>query len=193
MGESIPFNALVAPQNDPEEIQEMWKRCINKVQFKNPEAGKLHNRNIHDLTLTVDICCMSPTISLSTSFLNSPCCYNMYCMYLGANAVITAVQQGADVPQVIADSIHRGIIFDVDVNECCDERPRQLLAPDHYILKTGPLHLLLKLLQTQEKWQSEQLLLQEQKESSRCTPGFWLKTGLLHSGRHVDEHCSDDV
>ncbi len=73
------------------------------------------------------------------------------CMYLRANAVIAAVQQGTDVSQVIADGIHRGIIFDVDINECCDERSRQLLAPDHYILKTCPFHLFLKLLQTQKK------------------------------------------
>lgn len=42
------------------------------------------------------------------------------CMHLRANAVITAVKKGAEVPQVIADGIHRGIIFDVDINECCD-------------------------------------------------------------------------
>lgn len=71
-------------------------------------------------------------------------------MYLGANVVITAVQQGTDVPQVIADGIHRGIIFDVDINERSDERSRQLLAPDHYVLKTCSFHLLLKLLQTQK-------------------------------------------
>lgn len=73
------------------------------------------------------------------------------CMYLRANAVITAVQQGTDVPQVIADGIHGGIIFDVDINECCDERSRQLLAPDYYVFKTCSFHLLLELLQTQEK------------------------------------------
>lgn len=72
------------------------------------------------------------------------------CLYLGANVVITAVQQGADVSQVIADGIHRGIIFDVDVNECRDERSGQLLAPHHYVLKTCSFHLLLKLLQTAE-------------------------------------------
>lgn len=68
-------------------------------------------------------------------------------MYLGADVVITAVKQGTDVPQVIADGIHRRIIFDVDINECCDERPRQLLAPYHYIHKACSFHLLLKLLQ----------------------------------------------
>lgn len=45
-------------------------------------------------------------------------------MNLGANAVIAAVQQRTDVAQVIADSIHGGVIFDIDINESCDERSR---------------------------------------------------------------------
>lgn len=78
-------------------------------------------------------------------------------MYLGANVIIAAVQQGTDVPQVIADGIHKGIIFDVDINECCDERSRQLLPPDHHIFKTCSFHLVLELLQKHgKKWQSEQ-------------------------------------
>lgn len=73
------------------------------------------------------------------------------CIYLGANAVVTAVQKRADVTQVIADGIHRSIIFDVDVNECCDERSRQLFASDHHVLKTCYFHLLLKLLRSQKQ------------------------------------------
>lgn len=70
-------------------------------------------------------------------------------MYLRANAVITAVQKGTDVPQVIADGIHRGAIFDVDINEGSDQRSRQFLASDHNFLKTNSFHLLLKLLRFQ--------------------------------------------
>lgn len=76
-------------------------------------------------------------------------------MYLGANAVVAAVQQGADVAQVIADGFHGGIIFDVDINEGRDERARQLLAPDYYILKTRSLHLLLKFLQKTDRKENQ--------------------------------------
>lgn len=68
------------------------------------------------------------------------------CAYLRADTVITAVQQGADVPQVIADGVHRGVVFDVNINQRCDQSSTQLLAPDYYILKTRPQHLLLELL-----------------------------------------------
>ncbi len=112
-------------------------------------------------------------------------------MYLGANVVITAVQQGTDVPQVIADGIHRGIIFDVDINECCDERSRQLLAPDHYVLKTCSFHLLLKLLQTQKIVAEWAMRAAGTMERSHSTPGQNRK--VSHSGRHMDEYRSDDV
>lgn len=82
--------------------------------------------------------------------------HNTLCLYLGADAVVAAVQQGADISQVIADGLHRRVIFDVDINDGGDERSRQLLAPDHYILKTCCLHLLLKLLKTETEWQGEQ-------------------------------------
>lgn len=77
------------------------------------------------------------------------------CTYLGANAVVIAVQKGTDVPQMIADGIHRGLVFDVDINECCDERSRQLLASNYYILKSCSFHLLLKLLQSPKKKEKE--------------------------------------
>lgn len=68
------------------------------------------------------------------------------CANLGANAVVAAVQEGADVPQVVADGVHRGVVFDVDVDECCDEGARQLLSVDHHILETRILHPGLKIL-----------------------------------------------
>lgn len=109
-------------------------------------------------------------------------------MYLGANAVITAVQKGTDVPQVIADGIHRGIIFDVDINECCDERSRQLLASDHYILKTCSFHLLLKLLQSREKSDGVSNKRSRNKGGlALCTRFLATNKEALHSGRHVDE------
>lgn len=63
---------------------------------------------------------------------------NPICMYvhLGADAVVAAVQEGADVPQVVADGVHRGVVFYVDVDERRDERAGQLLAVDHHILET---------------------------------------------------------
>lgn len=86
-------------------------------------------------------------------------------MYLGANAVVAAVQQGADVSQVIADCIHRGVILDVHVNERRDERSRQLFTPDHYILETHSFHLILKLL----KNRTEQKINRERKQATSET------------------------
>lgn len=112
-------------------------------------------------------------------------------MYLRANTVITAVQQGTEVPQVIADGIHRGIVFDVDINERCDECSRQLLASDHYILKTCSLHLFLKLLQMQKK---QKMAVRNEhrgniEELTLCTRFLAENQRVLYSGRHVDEYA----
>lgn len=58
------------------------------------------------------------------------------CVNLGADAVVAAVQDGTDVPQVVADGVHRGVVFDVNVDERSDDCARQLLSVDHYILET---------------------------------------------------------
>lgn len=55
---------------------------------------------------------------------------------LRADAVVAAVQEGANIPQVVADGVYRGVVFDVDINEPRDERARQLLSMDHHILET---------------------------------------------------------
>lgn len=72
------------------------------------------------------------------------------CVNLGADAVVAAVQEGADVPQVVADGVHRGLVFDVDVDERRDERARQLLPVDHHILETRILHPSLKILEKKQ-------------------------------------------
>lgn len=72
------------------------------------------------------------------------------CGNLGADAVVAAVQEGADVPQVVADGVHRGVVFDVDVDECRDECARQLLSVDHHVLETRILHPRLKILEKQK-------------------------------------------
>ncbi len=41
--------------------------------------------------------------------------------YLGADAVVAAVQQRAEVSQVSADGVYRRAVFDVHVNEGRDE------------------------------------------------------------------------
>lgn len=70
--------------------------------------------------------------------------------YLRADAVITAVQQRADVSEVSADRVYRRAVFDVHVDEGGDESAGQLASRNDHVLKTHGLHLILKLLRVEE-------------------------------------------
>lgn len=108
-------------------------------------------------------------------------------MYLGANAVVAAVQQGADVSQVIADCIHRGVILDVHVNERRDERSRQLFTPDHYILETHSFHLILKLLKNRR----EPKINRERKTSNFRNGEERRNTVQRDSGQQAEQHVAE--